>query len=131
MVGRYDEAGRYWTQILPELDDGQAARLTLRLAKLKEGITPQVPAVDYLEGVALAFAAFERGEYEETAAILTDVLDDPVFREEFPLPELFYVLGASCSHLALPAYAKEYLEEALRLRPDYAEARSALDGLVR
>lgn len=129
LVGRYEEAQSIWHSILAGLDPEQVALLQHRLERLTSGVVPRVPMVDYLEAAAVAFGAYEQGDFEEAAAILTDILEDEVFREEFQVPEIYFILGASCEHLAMPAYAEEYLREALRLRPEYEDALCALNRL--
>ena len=85
--------------------------------------------VDYLEAIGVAFEFHLNGEFAEAAGILYDVLEDDVFREEFPLPEISFVLGLCCSGMGMPRYAEDYFRDALRINPDYGEARSALDNL--
>jgi len=129
ILGRYDHVPRYWSDLASRLEGEASERIRERLRRVEAGILPRVPAVDYLEAAGEAFALYHRGEYEDAAGILLDILDDPVFCEEFPMPELFYVLGLCCSRLGMPRYAGEYFREALQLNPDYREARSALDNL--
>jgi tetratricopeptide (TPR) repeat protein len=104
-------------------------KLERRLLGMEKGATPMVPVVDYLEAIGVAFDCHQQGDYEEAAAILQDVLDDTVFREEFPIPEIWYVLGDCYKNLGMPRYAEDCFGEALRLDPDYTEARSALENL--
>jgi len=46
-----------------------------------------------------------------------------------PSPEAFYYLGQALQRKGLIEKAKDAYGQALKLRPDYAEARKALDGL--
>jgi tetratricopeptide (TPR) repeat protein len=130
ILGKYAEAAASWRAILEQLSDDQRGRLEERLLGLEEGRVPRVPAVDYLQAIGVALDLQEQGEDEEAAAILRDVLDDDVFFAQFPLPQIHYLLGLSCVRLGMPRYAEEYLAEAVRLDPDYGEARAALAGLT-
>lgn len=130
ILGKYDNAGRLWKSIVEhDLDTEQASNLRRRMQRVEEGVVSFVPAVDYLEVVAVAFGHYQSGEYEEAAALLLDVLDDAVFSEEFPIPEIRYILGLCYRHMAMPKCAEEYLREALALNPDYPEAHQALTEL--
>ena len=129
LLGKYDEA-RNCFQGAREVGVGErSAELEERLVRLESGAQPLVPAVDYLEAIGVALELHQRQEYAEAAAILWDVLEDEVFREECPLPELNYLLGRCYEALAMPRYAEECYAEALAKRPDYEEAREALREL--
>jgi tetratricopeptide (TPR) repeat protein len=129
LLGKYDAAASLWRGILTALPADEAQKLEERLVKMAEGRIPRVPVVDYLEAVRAAFDCYQKSEWEEAAAILHDVLDDEVFRTEFPLPELWQVLGICCTKLMMPRYAKEYLRQALELDPTREDARQALESL--
>lgn len=130
ILGKYETAGRLWQSLIKhDLDKEQALSLTRRLQRVEQGIVSFVPAVDYLEVVAMAFGHYQAGEYEESAALLLDVLDDAVFSEEFPIPEIHFILGLCYQHMAMPKCAEEYLREAISLNPEYAEAHQALTDL--
>ena len=129
LLGKYDDAHACWSGILDQLTVQKGKALEMRLAGITAGIVPKVPVVDYLEAIGVAFDFHQNGEFAEAAGILYDVLEDAVFREEFPLPEISYVLGLCCSGMGMPRYAEDYYREALRMKPDYADARSALDNL--
>lgn len=126
LLGKYDDALSCWRAILSQLDGEDGARLERRLAQLTEGVSPRVPAVDYLEAIGGAFALHRQGEFEEAAAILLDVLDDPVFCEEFPLPEISCILGHCCANLGMPRHAEDYFRVALQVDPAHVEALTAL-----
>lgn len=131
LLGKYQDASNYWRGILCALESKEAQKLEVRLQQIAGGELPRIPVVDYLEAVAAAFFVYEQGEYEEAAAILQDIIDDTLFCEQFPLPEIFYYLGQCCVKMDMPRYAEEYLQDALKLNPDYQEARCALDQLLR
>ncbi|WP_243373505.1 tetratricopeptide repeat protein [Geotalea sp. SG265] len=129
LLGKYEKAASCWSGLATEVDAAEAGKLAARLKAIEAGELPRIPAVDYLEAVAVALGLYEREQYDESAAILQDIIDDAVFRDQFPLPELYYYLALCCKNLAMPKYAEEYLQEALRINPEYEEARAALAGL--
>ncbi len=130
LLGRYDQAERIWKELQTGLEVTLDPRLEDRLNKVQSGQIPRVPPVDYLEAINVAFGCYQDGDFEECAAILNDVIDDLVFCEEYPLPEVWYYLGLCYQNLAMPKKAAECYSEALRCDPDFAEARSALDNLT-
>jgi tetratricopeptide (TPR) repeat protein len=103
-----------------------AEKIRARLTRLETRKITLVPVVDYLEAAGVAFDYFQRGEFAEAAAILHDIIDDEAFREEYALPEFWYVLGSCYAGMSMPHDAEKYLRESLRLDPDYAEAQNAL-----
>jgi tetratricopeptide (TPR) repeat protein len=131
LLGKYDVAACLWRGIITTLPAGEAQKLEERLERMAEGHVPRVPVVDYLEAVGAAFACYQRSEWEEAAAILHDVLDDGVFRTEFPLPELWHVLGLCCAKLMMPSYAEEYLRQALALDPGREDVQQMLENLYK
>lgn len=131
LLGKYDDALSCWRAILAQLDGEDGAGMERRLARLTEGALPRVPAVDYLEAIGGAFALHRQGEFEEAAAILLDVLDDTVFCEEFPLPEISCILGHCCVNLGMPRHAEDYFRAALRVDPAHVEALTALAEISR
>lgn len=129
LVGRYDEAVRFWSAAVGQLDNSAAQQARERLERVAAGVTPRIPVVDYLEAVRVALECMERQEAQEAAAILLDVLDDAVFCQEFPLAEIPYFLGICYREMSMPVYAGEYLQEALRLDPEHVDARRAMEEL--
>jgi tetratricopeptide (TPR) repeat protein len=129
LLGKYTEAGQVWRAVRADLAPAEREQVERRLVNLEAGRVPLVPAVDYLQALGFALACHQQGEHEEAAAILQDILADEVFVAEFPLPEIYYILGSCCQRLDFPRYAEEYLAEALRLDPGYAEAQRALADL--
>ncbi len=131
LLGKYDAAACLWRGMLAALPENEAQELQERLARIADGNVPRVPAVDYLEAVGVAFDCYQRKEWEEAAAILHDVLEDGAFQTEFPLPELWQVLGLCCEKLMMPHYAEEYLRRAVELDPTREDIRMALENLHR
>lgn len=131
LLGKYDESRDCFAAAHQVGAGDHAEELALRLARIEAGRRPLVPAVDYLEAIGVAMELHQRQDYAESAAILWDILDDEVFREECPLPEVNFLLGRCYEALVMPKYAEECYAEALVKRPDYEEAREALRALGR
>lgn len=131
LLGHYAEAAGLWDELLQESGDDKTAHLAASRDMIRAGTLPRIPPVDYLEAVAVAFGYYQTGEFEECAAILNDVLDDLVFCERFPLPEVWYYLGQCYQNLAMPRNAEDCFSEALKRDPEYSEAREALAGMSR
>lgn len=130
ILGKYDIATKLWTKLLDaELSEEQLLTLKRRLEKIAGGNLSPLPAVDYLEVVATAFTLYQQGEVEEAAALLLDVIDDPYFCEEFPIAEIWYILGLCYKQMAMPKFSEQYLGEALKINPQCLEAQQALETL--
>jgi tetratricopeptide (TPR) repeat protein len=129
LLGKYDTAGALWRRLLPGLSDQGAAEVNARLGRIEAGELPKVPAVDYLAAVACALSLQQEGESEEAAAIFGDIMADEQFTSEFPMPEIPYLYALCCAELGRERDARLLLRRALRMNPDYAEARSALETL--
>lgn len=130
LIGRYESAALVWKELLPCLDSSDGERLRARSERIDKGSLPKIPPVDYLEAIGVAFAFFQDAEYEECAAILADVLDDLVFVEEFPLPEVWHHLGICYQNMAMPKNAVECFNEALKRDPGFPDSKSALEALA-
>jgi hypothetical protein len=130
LLGKYDRASEHWCAVQAELAAADREILARRLARIERNDLPRVPAADYLQAIGLALEAFEIGDYEESAAILQDVMIDAAFYDEFPLAEISYLLGLSYVRQGITGYGAEYLRQALDLRPDYPEAQEALATLA-
>jgi tetratricopeptide (TPR) repeat protein len=131
ILGKYDDVSASWSGIPARLGAEEAHKIEARLGRIGAGVLPKVPVVDYLEAVGVAMSCHQQGEPAEAAAILLDVMDDAVFCEEFPVPEISYLLGLCSTDLGMPRHAEDYFREALRMNPDLDEARSALAQLCR
>jgi tetratricopeptide (TPR) repeat protein len=129
LLGKYEKASDLWRRLLPGADESTAAQLNERLDRIAKGEIPRVPAVDYLEAIAGALALKDEGAYHEAAAVLTDIMADAYFACEFPMPEIPYLLALCCIDLGGVGDARSYLRQALRMNPDFAEAKSALEKL--
>lgn len=129
MLGKYQDAAELWETIIERVSPEAADKLKARTASIAGGNSPPIPAIDYLQAVGVALEAFEADDYEEAAAILLDVLDAVSGYEEFPLVEIYYLLGRCYVKLDMPKYAEQYLREAILIRPGYHEAIVALQDL--
>ncbi|HBG04039.1 MAG TPA: hypothetical protein DDY22_00430 [Geobacter sp.] len=129
LLGKYDKAASLWRRLLPAVSAPVAAELKARLERIEQGELPRVPAVDYLEAIACALSLRDEGAYPEAAAILTDIMADAYFARDFPMPEIPYLLALCCIDMGGAADARSYLRQALRMNPDFAEAKAALEKL--
>lgn len=128
-LGRYEDAVGFWRTALSEDSGAHAEHVEDRIARVENRDLPMVPAVDYLTAVGIAFQHFQADEIEEAAAIIQDVLDDSVFRRDFIMPDIWFVLGECYEKMSMPKYAEEYYSEALRLDHGHLGAQDALRRL--
>lgn len=129
LVGRYEDAVRYWSEALGTQGNPPDGQSKNRLERVAAGVVPRIPVVDYLEAVRVALECMERNEAQEAAAILLDVLDDGVFCEEFPLAEIPYFLGICYRDMSMPDYAEGYLQDAIRIDPEHVDALRVLNEI--
>jgi tetratricopeptide (TPR) repeat protein len=129
ILGRYADAVGFWRDSAGGVAAPEAQRFNGRIAMVDQGTVPLVPAVDYLEAIGAAFAAFQEEAFEDSAAILQDVLADAVFCRDFPIPQIHHILGLCYVRMNMPRFAEHAFNDALELDPDYADARSALAEL--
>lgn len=107
VLGRYEQAAAAWQGITSGLGlDGQR-KIEARIAAILAGKLPRVPPVDYLTAISLAVEAHHAGKNDEAAAIIEDVLADPVFAEQFPMNEIYYLLGTCYQELGMAHEAAE------------------------
>lgn len=107
VLGRYEQAAQVWSGIINRLEAVESARLASRIAGMLAGKTPRVPPIDYLTALAVAIELHSNGCNDEAAAIIEDVLADQVFGEQFPLNEVYYLLGTCYQNAGLVAEAAE------------------------
>ena len=129
LLGKYDRAALLWRGLLPLVSESAAAELNARLDRIEKGELPLVPAVDYLEAIAGALSLRDEGAYHEAAAILNDIMADAYFACDFPMPEIPYLLALCCIDMGGAGDARGYLRQALKMNPDFEEAKSALEKL--
>ncbi|MDR3578365.1 MAG: hypothetical protein P4L44_00195 [Oryzomonas sp.] len=107
VVGRYDQAAGVWAESLPGLAEGKRAPLAARIAAILAGKLPLVSPLDYLTALAVALEERNAGRNDEAAAIIEDVLADPFFVEQFPMGEVYYLLGTCYQELGMVNEAAE------------------------
>jgi len=66
-----------------------------------------VPPLDYLTALAVAVEQHHNGFSDDAAAIITDVLSDEIFAAQFPLNEVYYLLGTCYQEIGLMDEAAE------------------------
>jgi len=107
VLGRYVQAAEAWAEALPRLEGGEKARVGARIASILAGKLPLVPPIDYLTALSMALEEHHAGRIDEATAIIEDVLADPVFSEQFPVNEIYYLLGTCYQEMGMAAEAAE------------------------
>lgn len=107
MLGRYHQAAEIWSGLITALAPSERARVEARVAAILAGKLPMVPPLDYLTALSVAVEQHHGGFTDEAAAIIEDVLADPFFAEQFPLNEVYYLLGTCYQELGLMEKASE------------------------
>ena len=129
LLGKYEKAASLWRELFSTLTPPASDEIGRRLERIEKGELPRVPAVDYLEAIACALTLREEGAYQEAAAILNDIMADAYFVMEFPMAEIPYILALCCLDMGAAGDARMLLRQALRINPELAEAKSALEKL--
>ncbi len=107
VLGRYENAAVVWQGITAGLGIAEQRRIEARIAAILAGKLPLVPPVDYLTAISVAVEAHHAGRNDDAAAIIEDVLADPVFAEQFPMNEIYYLLGTCYQDLGMAHEAAE------------------------
>ncbi|MSN25467.1 MAG: tetratricopeptide repeat protein [Geobacter sp.] len=107
VLGRYEQAAEVWSGALRMFQPSERARVEARIAGILAGKLPLVPPLDYLTALSIAVEEQHVGRNDEAAAIIEDVLSDPVFAEQFPMNEIYYLLGTCYQEIGLMAEAAE------------------------
>lgn len=107
ILGRYERAADVWGEALPLFEPAARARVETRIAGILAGKIPKVPPLDYLTALSVAVEEHHAGHDDEAAAIIEDVLSDPVFAEQFPMNEVYFLLGSCYQEIGLMAEAAE------------------------
>jgi len=107
VLGRYEKAADVWQGITAGLGLSEQRRIEARIAAILAGRLPLVPPVDYLTAISVAVEAHHAGRNDDAAAIIEDVLADPVFAEQFPMNEIYYLLGTCYQELGMAHEAAE------------------------
>lgn len=107
VLGRYEQAAQTWQDITAGLGLADQRKIEARIAAILAGKLPLVPPVDYLTAISVAVEAHHAGRNDDAAAIIEDVLADPVFAEQFPMNEIYYLLGTCYQEMGLAHEAAE------------------------
>jgi tetratricopeptide (TPR) repeat protein len=107
VLGRYEQACERWSEVLPKLSEKDKARVSSRIAGILAGKLPLVPPVDYLTAISVAVEEHYAGRNDDAAAIIEDVLADPVFAGQFPVNEVYYLLGTCYQEMGMVKEAAE------------------------
>jgi tetratricopeptide (TPR) repeat protein len=105
VLGRYEQAAEAWQASIARFDAAEQRRIETRIAAIFSGKLPRVPPVDYLTAISVAVEDQDAGRYDQAAAIIEDVLSDPVFSEQFPANEIYYLLGSCYQRLGMGSEA--------------------------
>jgi tetratricopeptide (TPR) repeat protein len=107
VLGRYEQAAELWSGLIAALEPAEQTRVTARIAGILAGKTPLVPPLDYLTALSVAVELHHNGLNEVAAGIIKDVLTDQIFAEQFPLNEVYYLLGTCYQEIGQMAEAAE------------------------
>jgi tetratricopeptide (TPR) repeat protein len=107
VLGRYEQAADIWQQLPAGLDIPEQRKIEARIAAILAGKLPLVPPVDYLTAISVAVESHHAGRTDEAAAIIEDVLADPVFADQFPMNEVYYLLGTCYQEMGMMPEAAE------------------------
>ena len=107
VLGRYELAAETWQNLPDGLNMADQRKIEARIAAILAGKLPMVPPVDYLTAIAVAVESHHAGRTDEAAAIIEDVLADPVFAEQFPMNEVYYLLGTCYQEMGMMNEAAE------------------------
>jgi tetratricopeptide (TPR) repeat protein len=107
VLGRYEKAADIWQQLPGGLNLPEQRKVEARIAAILAGKLPLVPPVDYLTAISVAVESHHAGRTDEAAAIIEDVLSDPVFVEQFPMNEVYYLLGTCYQEMGMMNEAAE------------------------
>lgn len=88
VLGHYDQALALWEPLLLRCTEAERQNIESRIAAIRAGELPKVPPLDYLTALSVAFERHQEDDLYEAAAIVEDVLADPVFCAQFPLAEV-------------------------------------------
>ena len=107
VLGRYEQAAEVWSGAITLLGQAERARVGSRIAAILAGKIPKVPPLDYLTALSVAVEQHHCGFNDEAAAIINDVLTDAIFTDQFPMNEVYYLLGTCYQETGLMAEAAE------------------------
>lgn len=105
VLGRYEQAAEVWQSVCALFNAAEQRRVEARIGAIFSGRLPLVPPVDYLTALSVAVEDHHAGRNDQAAAIIEDVLSDPVFSEQFPAGEIYYLLGTCYQQMGMVAEA--------------------------
>lgn len=101
VLGRYEQAADAWQRACAGCGEKEKRRIQSRIAAILSGKLPLVPPVDYLTALSVAVEEHQGGNHDQAAAIIEDVLADPVFSQQFPLNEIHFLLGTCYQEMGM------------------------------
>ncbi|MDD2853748.1 MAG: tetratricopeptide repeat protein [Desulfuromonadaceae bacterium] len=107
ILGRYHQAVEVWSELLPLLESAERLKVEARVGRILAGKTPKVPPLDYLTALSVAVEQHYSGFSDNAAAIIEDVLTDQIFVEQFPMNEVYFLLGTCYQETGLMDEAAE------------------------
>ena len=107
VLGRYEQAAEIWSDVITLHEPAARAQVEARIAGILAGNLPAVPPLDYLTALSVAIEQHGNGLTDDAISIITDVLADSVFAEQFPLNEVYYLLGTCYQEIGLMEDAAE------------------------
>ena len=107
VLGHYEKASEIWGGLLDSYHGGERRALESRIAEIKKGDVPKVPAVDYLTALSVALEMHSNGDVGEAVAIIEDLLADPHFCVQFPMDGIYRFLERSYRDMGLNNAADE------------------------
>jgi tetratricopeptide (TPR) repeat protein len=107
VLGRYEQAAEVWQGVTSRLEAEAQRRIEARIAAILSGKLPLVPPVDYLTALSVAVEEHQAGRNDDAAAIIEDVLADPVMAGQFPMNQVYYLLGSCYQEMGMATEAAE------------------------
>lgn len=111
VLGRYEQAAGVWQDAAAGFDMDDRRRVEARIAAIFAGKIPLVPPVDYLTAISVALEEHQAGQHDAAAAIIEDVLADPVFCAQFPMNGIHHLLGSCYQALGMTDEAARAFKE--------------------
>ncbi len=131
LLGDYPTAARRWSGVLEQIEDQNARRALLeKIARINRGEVPDHPLLDDLEAIGAAMEHYGRGEVHEATTIMEILEEKNILANEFPLPEIFHLLGMCRARNGDPGGAFEAFEKALELDPGFAPALAGKEAIL-
>jgi tetratricopeptide (TPR) repeat protein len=101
VLGRYEQAAEVWQKVAAAVGEEEKRRVEARIAAILAGRLPRVPPLDYLTALSVAVEQHQAGCNDEAAAIIEDVVADPVLVAQFPMNEVYYLLGTCYQEMGM------------------------------